>query len=435
MSRWWTIARRIARGIWFRAMLFTIAAIVVAVLAWAASSLLPDDTGIELGQSSVGSLLEILATSMLAVTTFSLTTMVAAYTAAATAGTPRSTQLLITDSTSQNALSTYVGAFAFSIVGIIALSLEVYSETGKALLFAATVLVVALVLVSLLRWISFLADFGRTPDVIERLERAATRAMIAQATHPRMGASRWIEPASDALPIATKQPGYVVRIDVEHLERVAQHCGCELWVLARPGARVSLGEPLVLASSELGHAAREHVLDAFFIEAHRTFEQDARLGLIALSEVASKALSPAVNDPGTAVEVLGALERVLRHAIVADPEPEIAFPLVRMRGISVRDLLTDAFRPAARDGAGIVEVCVRLQRELGALAAALEVDPVRRAEREVWEGELRRAGEEALARAENALHTPGDLAAVREAHAAWADPAPDHAAERSDPRT
>jgi uncharacterized membrane protein len=36
----------------------------------------------------------------------------------------------------------------------------------------------------------------------------------------------------------------------------------------------------------------------------RYFEEDPRFGLITLSEIASRALSPAVNDPGTAIQII-----------------------------------------------------------------------------------------------------------------------------------
>ncbi len=43
---------------------------------------------------------------------------------------------------------------------------------------------------------------------------------------------------------------------------------------------------------------------------NRTFEDDPRFGLIVLSEIADKALSPGVNDPGTAIDVIGTLVRL-----------------------------------------------------------------------------------------------------------------------------
>src|SRR5690606_18319262 len=147
----------------------TIAGIVLAMSAPLLSGLIPEGLSNAFGNDAAGTLLQILASSMLAVTTFSLTTMVSAYSTATQIGTPRSIQLLIADRTSQNALSTYVGAFAFSIVGIIALSIGVYSDSERAFLLLGTILVIAMVLVTLLRWISFLTIFGRMSDIIDRV--------------------------------------------------------------------------------------------------------------------------------------------------------------------------------------------------------------------------------------------------------------------------
>ena len=92
--------------------------------------------------------------------------------------------------------------------------------------------------------------------------------------------------------------------------------------------------------------------------------------MIALSEIASRALSPAVNDPGTAIEVLGALHRVFRILLEPAEEDEPDHPRVHVPRPGISDFIQDGFRPIARDGAGMVEVTVRLQKTLEALAAA-----------------------------------------------------------------
>ena len=58
---------------------------------------------------------------MLAVTTFSLNVMTSAYGSAANNVTPRATRLLREDPVTQNVLSTFIGSFLFSIVGIVVL--------------------------------------------------------------------------------------------------------------------------------------------------------------------------------------------------------------------------------------------------------------------------------------------------------------------------
>ncbi len=104
------------------------------------------------------------------------------------------------------------------------------------------------------------------------------------------------------------------------------------------------------------------------MEKHRTYEQDPRLGMIALAEIGSRALSPAVNDPGTAVEVLGAMERALTELLTC-PRDEDApqFPRVHVPAVELTAVVEDAFRPIARDGAGMVEVALRLHKVLGDL--------------------------------------------------------------------
>jgi uncharacterized membrane protein len=42
----------------------------------------------------------------------------------------------------------------------------------------------------------------------------------------------------------------------------------------------------------------------FYIGDMRYFEEDPRFGLITLSENCQQALSPAVNDPGTAIQII-----------------------------------------------------------------------------------------------------------------------------------
>ena len=66
---------------------------------------MPEGIAAQIGASAVGNILGILASSMLAVTTFSLSTMVAAYAAASSSATPRAATLLIEDAAAQRALA------------------------------------------------------------------------------------------------------------------------------------------------------------------------------------------------------------------------------------------------------------------------------------------------------------------------------------------
>ena len=91
------LLHQIRKKIWVRAALFSLAAVLVAILAAVVGPYIPYDPSLTLASGSVGHILNILASSMLAVTTFSLSIMASAYSSATSHVTPRSTKLLIAD--------------------------------------------------------------------------------------------------------------------------------------------------------------------------------------------------------------------------------------------------------------------------------------------------------------------------------------------------
>ncbi|HIA0041491.1 TPA: DUF2254 family protein, partial [Escherichia coli] len=109
-------------------------------------SMIPESVSVKVGAEAVDNILNILASSMLAVTTFSLSIMVTAYGSATTNVTPRATRLVVEDVTTQNVLATFIGSFLFSLVGIIALNMGAYGERGRVILFIVTLVVIALIL-------------------------------------------------------------------------------------------------------------------------------------------------------------------------------------------------------------------------------------------------------------------------------------------------
>ncbi len=406
MEAWRTAVSRLARRIWFRLALFATAAVLLALAAGIVGSALPWDVTVNLGQNSVSNLLQIIATSMLAVTTFSLTAMIAAYSAAAQAGTPRASQLLIEDKTSQNALSSFLGSFVFAIVGIVALSTGYYTDQGKTILFFGTLVVIAIIVVTLLSWIHHLTTFGRMADIIDRVEHAANSTLTQHARHPHLRASPPVAIPDTATAVYSSRAGSLTGIDVGALHRLAADNDLTIHVVAIPGSPLDVGATLCMVEGAIADGTVDKLAAQFRVEPHRTYEQDPRLGCVALSEIASRALSPSTNDPGTAVEVLNAIQRVITTLLTTSAERDVEYVAVHVPSTTFEDIVTDAFRPIARDGASIVEVGLRLQHVLGALVSMATLSQA-----EV----LRECSQSAERRACAALTDPGDIELIRSA--------------------
>ena len=370
ISKWLWVFRQFTGMLWVRAALFALLGVVSALAAILFKHLVPFDLPGKIGAEAVDNILNILAASMLAVTTFSLSVMVSALGAATSHVTPRATKLLAHDSTTQNVLATFLGTFLFSLVGIITLSTGAYGETGRVILFAVTLFVVAVVVVTMVRWIDYLTDFGLVTETTSRVEHAAAKALTARAQHPFLGGSPLIE-VPDAYrqhSVGPDSVGYVQHVDMGRLSEIAEDRGVDLFLAALPGSFVHPGSPLVLLSEAPDDSTADGIRSAWTIEATRSFDQDPRFGLIVLAEVASRALSPGVNDPGTAIDIIGRLVRLLIEYGAIEPVDEAPkYPRVHVPELSLSDLFEDSFGQIARYGAGGFAVSMRLQKAFAAL--------------------------------------------------------------------
>ncbi len=365
MFRAFVWLRRLVRELWFRVSLFAALAILVVLLAHLAAPLVPDWLNQWIDAGALIPVLTILASSMLAVSTFSLGTMVSSHRAAAQTATPRVMELMTGDGLTHVVLGVFIGAFVYALTALILF--QSGFNRGAPLVMVATLAVTGAVVLALVRWIAHLTTLGTLGDALARAEAAATRALHTHRSAPALGAMPMtpdVVISDDARTLDAPKSGILQVIDVGGLARCA-HRG--VWVLRRPGQVVLKGAPLVQVAGQGDDPA---LLDCFVIGDHRTFEQDPGFALTVLSEIASRALSPAVNDPGTAIEVISRLERLLWDWAHQEPGSVGHRAQVFVAPWTAPDLVEAAFAPIARDGAMMLEVATQLIDALSSLANA-----------------------------------------------------------------
>ena len=371
LSKWqWTL-RQFTRKLWVRASLFALLAVISALAAAVIGPFVPYELSTSIGADAVDDILKILASSMLAVTTFSLSVMVTHYGSVTSNVTPRATRLLLQDTTAQNALGTFIGSFLFSLVGIIALSTGAYGDRGRVILFAVTVLVVLLIVLTMLRWIDHLSSLGRIEEPTELVENATRSALTARGRSPTLGARPLGDVPRDAVPVYQDRVGYIQHLDLASLADLTDNHAVDVYINAPPGRFVHPRFPLAWVKGEPDADIGGAIAKAFSINDLRTYDSDPRFGLAVLAEIASRALSPGINDPGTAIDIIGRAVRVLAewHACAeAAEDGEQLSSRIWMARLETDDLFEDIFTPIARDGAAFVEVQIRLQKAFAALA-------------------------------------------------------------------
>lgn len=374
------LLHRINEMLWVKPLVICLISIAAAFLTKMADQIPLFELAPKVSLDSLETLLSIISSSMLVIAVFAVGSMLAAYQSASNAATPRSFTLVVADDVSQNALSTFIGAFIFSIVAQIALMNGYYGDAGRFALFAITILVFVLVIFSFIRWVDRIARLGRLSTIIEKVELATEASLSRRLQQPLLRGTK-AEGRKDGVPLFSHDIGYIQRIDMAALQSVAEQQHFYLEVASLPGKFATPDMPLIYVRSAAGSPAvteqeqevYENLINAFVIGKNRTFDEDPRFGLIVLSEIASRALSPAVNDPGTAIEIIGSLVRLLTpcaNKLRENSElPDVQFDRVAVPAICLEDMFDDAFNPIARDGAAMIEVVIRLQKALCTLAA------------------------------------------------------------------
>lgn len=407
------LIRRLRERLWVKPLAYCVLAVIGALLAHAAdftelASFVPEIT-----TETLKTLLSIISNTMLAVATFAVASMISAYASASRSATPRAFALVVADDMSQMALSSFIGAFIFSIVATIALTTGYYEKAGHFILFLMILMTFAVVIVTFVRWVDSIARLGRLGTTIETVEAAATQALERRRLSPTLGGQAVLDEDRDTVrgkPLLTAKVGYIQHIEMEALQHIAHDDGLKITVASLPGSFISPGKPLAFLEgddSEIDAELHEELVEAFLIGDERTFDEDPRFGLIALSEIAARALSPGVNDPGTAIAIVGTMVRLFAswaRPLGDDEKTEILFDRVYVPELSCDELFSDAFTAIARDGAEIVEVGVRLQKAFLALTQLESAELTQVAKSQ---------SESAFLRAEKALSMASDLEKVK----------------------
>jgi uncharacterized membrane protein len=175
--------------------------------------------------------------------------------------------------------------------------------------------------------------------------------------------------------IESRSEGYVQRVNDGSLLEAAKGPDLVVRVLARPGEFVRRGGTLAEAvpPGAVSEAAAARVAAAFLVGRGQTEVQDALFAIEQLVEIAVRALSPAINDPFTAMTCVDRLGAALGALAGREPPSPLRFdPDGRLRvvapPVSFREAADRAFSAICRHAQSEPLVLHRVVRVLTDLA-------------------------------------------------------------------
>lgn len=265
---------------------------------------------------------------------------------------------------------------------------------------------------------------------IHRLRPVAVAALVGQAGRrsfedivrearaddaPVHVLGRYAGATPPALVVRSPRAGAVQAMHTDGLLRFARENDCLVVVPPAVGDFVAEGTTLfeVYGGDRLDASATDRLLAMAVLGVERTIEQDPSYAIRVMVDIAIRALSPAVNDPTTAVQVLDHLGETLRLlgatslAIPAADASAVPATGLVVRARRFEDVVELAFTEIRQYGGSSIQVVRRMRALLDDL-----LGQVRDENRPAVEGELAR------------------LDATIEAH--WADSVDHDLARRAD---
>ncbi|WP_051732449.1 DUF2254 domain-containing protein [Kitasatospora phosalacinea] len=325
--------------------------------------------------TTASSVLSSVVGSMIALLGFVVTIGVLVIQQATGTLSPRYMRLWYRDRLQKAVLATFTGTFAFAYTLLRSIETDSVPNLGVTLAGIAVSVSLLLLLVYLNRFTHNL----RPVAIADLVGRQGERVLGRAAARVRNNAAPGGVPAlgAPAVLVRSERGGVIQAFDAPGMVAFAVRHDCVLVLTAAVGDFVPPGGAVVAVHGTGTAPGHGRVAGLLALGAERTIEQDPAFALRILVDIAIRALSPAVNDPTTAVQVLNHIEAFLHavgrvglrdHYVLADDRgrPRLVVP-----GRSWEEYLELAVTEIRDYGATSVQVCRRLRALLQGLLAEL----------------------------------------------------------------
>ena len=311
-------------SLWFRPTLFTLIAVMLAFVSTAVDQRMTPPEFLNTDANSARALLSAIASSMLTVTSLTFSIIMVALVLASQQFSPRVLRNYMSDHVSQNVLGIFIGTFVFTLLVLGRINEQ---EPTPFVPVFSILFSFVLTLLSVGGFIYFVHHMAKTIHVSDITMRVA-RHTVALLDEPLLQLDPFPQTAAAATSmqqgaaVPALHPGYVQAIDFHGLLLVAVEKDVVVRLARLVGDYVPQGALLldVFPASALDEALCKTLYHHIDIGEERTMFQDVRFGVRQLVDIALRALSPAVNDPTTAVNCIDHLSNILIQA-AQRPDP------------------------------------------------------------------------------------------------------------------
>jgi uncharacterized membrane protein len=265
------------------------------------------------GPDGARAVLAALSSSMLTFIVFVFSILLVAVQLASAQLTPRIIALVYRSRVIKFSLTIFVFAFTYTLAALSRIDDSVPQISMWVATFSSVLCIGVF-----LYMIDHVGKSLRPVSIMGRIGSAGHEVIQAVYPHPVEGAQdqvTGIAPVAgveSSRTVESRRTGVVLAFDVAGLVDLASRAGCVIEFVPQVGDFVTDGDPLFRLYRGGGGLADRELEQAVAIGPERTMEQDPEFAFRIIVDIAAKALSPAINDPTTAVLALDQIHRLLR---------------------------------------------------------------------------------------------------------------------------
>jgi uncharacterized membrane protein len=291
---------------------------------------------------------------------------------------PRIIVSFVRDRVTQWTLGIFLGTFSYCMAALPAARSLPKPFAPIATVFGAMML--ALVCVGwLLFFIHHIANAISVSHIVDRIASETESIIDEMMPSPYREASLTAGDKSEVYtwqtPLLSQKSGYIRFVDIPRLVALAKFSHVKVRVVRRIGQFVPAGTPLLMVykGTRLTARASADLHSAIDLGPARTLQQDIEFGILQIVDIALKAISPAVNDPSTAITCVDQLSRLLIRFVSREPAQHLFYEPPGILRVNIdwtgfEHLLDSAFEQIRMYAKGDVAVSLRLLRALGDIA-------------------------------------------------------------------
>ena len=319
-----------------------------------------------------------IATSTMTVVSIVFAILLMTLTLASMQFSPRIIVSFARDRVTQWTLGFFLGTFLYCMAALPAAHTLPYPFSPVVTVLGAIVLAIACVGL-LLFFIHHISQAISVNHIVDRIasetEVVVDEVMPLPRKQVRLETSGSAEPNTWETSLLNDVSGYIRFVDLKQLLSLAMSHRVKVRVVRRVGQFVPAGTPLLMVNKaeRLSPAVAAAFRAAFDFGPSRTLQQDIEFGVLQIVDIALKAISPAVNDPTTAIGCIDQLSRILIRVASREMPETLFYDLrgiarVSIQWIDFERLLDSAFEQIRMYSKSDIAVSLRLLRALGDIA-------------------------------------------------------------------